>query len=94
MNKFEVYMDTWTGHDSWSGPESAAMSLHLSAEDHKIFVNECYNGRDHGSVPEYYENADGNLTKVFVNEELYAQIAASKNGIRYSGKIKTRQEVD
>lgn len=94
MKKFEVYMDTWTGHDSWSGPENAGMSLHLSKEDHEAFLNDSYKGRDPKNVPEYYENADGKLTKVFVSEELYKQVVASKNGIRNYGSLKTRQEIE
>jgi hypothetical protein len=94
MKKFEVYMDTWTGHDSWSGPESAGMSLHLTKEDHKSFIEEEYKSRNNTNVPEYYENADNKLTKIFVSEDLYKQIVASKNGIRHHGTLRIRQELD
>ena len=94
MKKFEVFMDKWTGRDRWSGPEDAGMSLHLTEKDYHEFVKEAYKDRDSRNVPEYYENADGSLSKVFVSDEIYKKIVASKNGIRYYGNIKVRQEVD
>ncbi len=75
----------WSEYERGWGNRPDGYSLHLSAKDLKEFVAE-YWARMPDGVPSEYSAPDGTSYACEVDAVTYAEVAASKNGIRRSGK--------
>lgn len=79
---FEVVVQKWMTRDSWSGPEDAGMTVHLTEADRKKYVYGYFDAErkrnPSGNTPEYYRTVDGEGVTVKVSKAVYEEVKASK----------------
>jgi len=89
MTKHNAVYQAWTAHDSWSGPEAAAGSLHLDEADRKAFIA-AYWACMPKQTPEYYLAPEGRAQMVEVNVRTYARLLRERPGFRAAISTKIR----
>lgn len=90
----KVIYQAWEGHDRWSGPEATAGSLHLTEADRAAFVADYMAlNRKSQSAPDYYEGPTDRPRTVEVDDETFAKVSASKNGVRANAMTTTSFQI-
>ncbi len=82
MTTFNVLRQDWLESERGWGQRPDGYSLHLTESDRQRYVTE-YWGRMPDEVPDEYSRPDGSPVRIDVDELLYAQVKASKNGLRF-----------
>ncbi len=82
MTTFTVLRQDWLESERGWGQRPDGYSLHLTESDRQRYITE-YWGRMPDEVPDEYSRPDGSPVRIDVDELLYAQVAASKNGLRF-----------
>lgn len=84
-NKNEVVVQKWEESERGWGTRPDGFSLHLTEADLQAFI-ERYWACMPDSVPDEYSRPDGKPYKSLVDDEIFAEVKASFNGIRSYGK--------
>ncbi|MCX6735712.1 MAG: hypothetical protein NTZ13_01355 [Candidatus Parcubacteria bacterium] len=79
---FSVICQKWEESESGWGSRPDGYSLHLSFEDSKAFIDGYWKGMP-DEVPDEYSRPCGTVYKCFVSEEVYLEVKASSNGLRF-----------
>lgn len=82
MEKFTVFRQFWLESERGWGQRPDGYSLHLTDNDRKQYIEE-YWQRMPDEVPDEYSRPEGSPERIVVDESLYAQVKASKNGLRF-----------
>ena len=80
----EVIVQKWEESERGWGQRPDGYSLHQTEEDRQEFIEE-YWERMPDDVPDEYSRPDGTPYRAEVDDETFAKVKASKNGIRSSG---------
>lgn len=88
--KYVVIVQEWLESEFGWGQRPDGYSLHLTTEDLKAFLEE-YWAEMPKEVPDEYSRPDGSPYCAEVEEKVYLEVKASKNGIRsFDRKLPTR----
>jgi len=77
----EVIVQKWEESEDGWGTRPDGYSLHLTDEDCRAYIQE-YWDRMPAEVPDEYSRPDGTPYRAEVDEETFAAVQASENGIR------------
>ena len=80
--QFWVVVQKWEESERHWGIRPDGYSLHCTPEDRDAFVQAVDATRDRDSVPDEYDRTCGEPYFARVDEETYAKVAASGNGVR------------
>ena len=81
MSKRPVVCQLWLESERGWGHRPDGASLHLTAEDAKLYAKDYWDSMP-AAVPDEYSREDGSTFIIDVDDDLYAKIKSSKNGIR------------
>ncbi len=82
-NLEKVIRQDWDESERGWGCRSDGCSLHLSIEDRDSYVRDYWSTMP-DEAPDEYERPEGEPYAVYIEKELYDQVAQSSNGIRLS----------
>jgi hypothetical protein len=78
----KVYVQIWEESELGQGTKEDGVSLHLTTESAKIFINKVYKNREISNIPNSYERIVGDIIEVKVSNSLYREIVNTKLGLR------------
>jgi hypothetical protein len=83
---YAVVCDYWTEYERGWGTRPDGCSLHLTEEDHKAYIKDCWaeekKRNPSGETPDEYDVPDQSPFIALVDRETYEEIKDSKNGVR------------
>lgn len=81
----EVIVQKWEESERGWGTRPDGFSLHLTDADRQAFIKEYWDGMPDDLIPDDYSYPDGTPYKAKVDGKTFAEVKASKNGIRDYG---------
>ena len=80
-----VFCQKWEESERGWGTRPDGYSLHFNEGDLKKFIRDYWDGMP-DEVPNEYSRPDGTPYWCEIDDETFAKVKASKNGLRFSGK--------
>lgn len=82
-----VVIQKWEESERGWGVRPDGYSLHMSENDRRAFVQECWDKMPKGEAPDEYSREDGRPYEAVVDQKTYDSVKSSKNGIRVWGEV-------
>lgn len=78
----KVYAQIWEESELGYGVREDGISLHLTLQNAKNFINNIYTNRENKDIPNSYDRILGDIFEIKISNSLYRELCESDLGIR------------